>query len=181
MPPNRQKLVKKIFDSLSRRSASRSCVTVQDLVSNYNAANHPAVVGGRATADDVLEGIVFDILGEDMVAVLETYRNALEHEVEYDKFTHHYAAVSSATNCDVYFERLLYSTWSGLSDVWEESLNVTKMLQRQYSTAATSRVRTGQQMQGVNYVNTIATPYDQLMAADVSKNYQKRSIGAGKK
>lgn len=176
-------MIQRIFDSLQNRSASQSVVTVEDLVTHYDAANHPAAVAGRVTKDDILEGIVFDILGENMFNILQTYFSALDHEITYEKFEHHYAAVSSATTCDTYFQRLLYATWRGLEDVWEFNPTVTKMLTVRDrmmvsgSAMASSSSKKGMDRTGVNYVNRMAnTSFDQIMGADVSTNYQKRAL-----
>ena len=177
MPPNRRKLVNKIFDALCSRSSSGLVATVRDVVAHYDAANHPAVIGHRVSPEEILEGIIYDLLGEEVSNTVSTYQDALDEEIHWDKFEHHYAAVSSATHCDAYFELLLYSTWRGLEEVWAGCSSIRRMVRRQESDVRPGSLRGSNYVKvGTTYISRLGSvPFDKVMAADVTKNYQREA------
>lgn len=86
-------------------------ITIQQFLQYYDPSNHPAVKSNRVTIEQVLQGIIFDMLGEDIYQQYGSYENVLLFTINYEQFEYHYRAVSSVIYSDEYFENIVRSTW----------------------------------------------------------------------
>lgn len=103
-------MISHIYSSLAK-AQSNGIVTVGRIVRELCVDNHPSVISARVSGDDVLQGMIFDMLGEEAYEQYCHYSNCLAFEVTSESFNRHYEALSSVTNRDEYFELLLRSTW----------------------------------------------------------------------
>jgi hypothetical protein len=122
LPPQRLSIIQKIFSCLvkvspsantnSTRNSTTPTITIQEFLDSYDPSSHPAVVSGRVTITQVLQGIVFDMLGEECFEQFGSYENVLNFILSFEQFEDHYRALSSVIFSDEYFMILIRSTWN---------------------------------------------------------------------
>ena len=106
----RQKLVQKAFEILDVNKTGE--ITFEDLQNKYNADNHPEVLNGKKTEDE--------IFNEFMDTFQDTYNylcgTETDNIITIEEFMEYYENVSMTIDDDLYFEYLLNNTWKmGLS------------------------------------------------------------------
>jgi Ca2+-binding EF-hand superfamily protein len=101
MPTSRLNQVNSVFNQLSQRIGSRN-ISMEDLMSNYNAQSHPEVIAGRLTADDIFKSFIeeFDI------------RTRTANDASKSDFIEYYTNISTYISSDQYFTILLCNTWN---------------------------------------------------------------------
>ena len=102
----RQKLVQQAFDILDVNKSGE--ISFDDIKNKYNASNHPDVLSGKKTEDEVLK--------EFLDTFQETYNylcgTESDNVITIEEFLEYYENVSMTIDDDEYFEYLLNNTWN---------------------------------------------------------------------
>ena len=105
MNENRKKIVEEIFNKLDINHLN--AIEKEELISKFNAKNHPDVLNGKKTEDEIL------------LEFIETFENTYNYlcgtendgKVTLEEFMEYYENVSLSIDNDDYFEMLINNTW----------------------------------------------------------------------
>lgn len=97
MPRRRVKLVRTAFGLLDKTSDEE--ITVDDLLKAYDASQHPGVIAGDATEEDVLS---------QFLQLWDKDRNGI---VTWQEFLDYYKDISCGIDDDDYFELMMRNAW----------------------------------------------------------------------
>ena len=105
MNENRKKIVEEIFNKLDINHLN--AIEKEELISKFNAKNHPEVLNGKKTEDEIL------------LEFIETFENTYNYlcgtendgKVTLEEFMEYYENVSLSIDNDDYFEMLINNTW----------------------------------------------------------------------
>ncbi|GMI15003.1 hypothetical protein TrVE_jg10976 [Triparma verrucosa] len=102
MSERRKKLVNLAFDVVDK--TGDGSVTVDDLKEVYDTSNHPGILDGSTTAEEVLAHFVetWDQAGED---------GTMDGVVTREEFMEYYADVGASIDGDDYFELMIRNAW----------------------------------------------------------------------
>ena len=102
MSDRRKKLVNLAFDVVDK--TGDGSVTVEDLKEVYDTSNHPGILDGSTTAEEVLSHFVdtWDQSGPD---------GTKDGVVTRDEFMEYYADVGASIDGDDYFELMIRNAW----------------------------------------------------------------------
>ena len=105
MNENRKKIVEEIFNKLDINHLN--AIEKEELISKFNAKNHPDVLNGKKTEDEILL---------EFIETFESTYNYLcgtenDGKVTLEEFMEYYENVSLSIDNDDYFEMLINNTW----------------------------------------------------------------------
>lgn len=102
----RKNIAMKAFKKLDIDNSNH--VTIDDIRHLYNAKQHPDVIQGKKTEDDVL----FDFLETFDTHHSNTKDDAKDAEVTPDEWIEYYNDVSASIDDDAYFEVMMNNAWN---------------------------------------------------------------------
>ena len=105
MNDKRKKIVEEIFNKLDINHSN--AIEKEELKSKFNAKNHPDVLNGKKTEDEIL------------LEFIETFENTYNYlcgtendgKVTLEEFMEYYENISLSIDNDDYFEMLINNTW----------------------------------------------------------------------
>lgn len=100
LPRCRQAIVDKAWLTLDKTGDGK--VTIDDVVGRYQVANHPAVVKGEKTGEEVLN---------DFISVFEGPMGNKDGTVTKEEFLDYYAGVSACIDDHAYFDLVVRNAW----------------------------------------------------------------------
>ena len=98
MNPRRKALVERAFRSLDKDGSGT--ITIDEMLSVYDASQHPEVIAGKKSKNEVIREFMRQWDGGDMDGV-----------VTYQEFEDYYKGISASIDGDDYFELMIRNAW----------------------------------------------------------------------
>ena len=108
MNDRRKNLVKILFDSFDRNKTGY--VSIDEIRNNYSPSNHPDVLNGKKTEDEVLAEFL-DTL-QYHFSLLKSNKDEKKNKIDFDEFLDFFNNVSVGIEDDDYFEEMIKNGFS---------------------------------------------------------------------
>ena len=106
MNPSRKAVVTKAFNKLDTNRSG--FIDIEDVRANYNALQHPDVMAGKKTEQDILQ----EFLETFETAHNIRYENTPDYIVSRHEFDEYYNNISASIDDDAYFALMMNNAWN---------------------------------------------------------------------
>ena len=108
MNPMRQAIAKKAFAIMDKDGSG--ILDINDIRQTYNARQHPDVISGKKTEDEIL--LEFLDTFEDHFADMKGHADSRDGKINMEEWYEYYNNVSMSVDSDEYFQVMMTNTWN---------------------------------------------------------------------